>query len=397
MFQSLPTPSVWQSLGMWKAWTRLPWPSGQAAVGFPSWPEREAVAAAQHAEHVVERVVLHHDDDDVLDLGQAARSRGRPPGWAGTPVDGWRPQSDRPGARDRSARRRAEEARLASAEDEPGGAGGGRPEQGAPAEHGTAGVARTVRSPGMSPLWPMSSYRRPRASAGSARVDPSGSDRSPRAHRRDSATSLRYGLRCDRSMVAGARETPRGRTVLRDGRTLSGWPPWPRIPIDVAWCRRRDDRPPPFPPALGARCRRDRRRPVRCGRCRRRRRPSPGTDATLGPVAFEGAAPGGDPDPAPPAATFVALDVTAEDRPTLAGLLQTITTRARFLTAGGSPPASGTRRPPSDSGTLGPVVPPDALTVTLGVSADPIRRPLRTGDAQADPSDHHAGRSPTTA
>ena len=36
VFQSLPTPSVWHTLGIWKAWTRWPLPSGQAAFGRPA-------------------------------------------------------------------------------------------------------------------------------------------------------------------------------------------------------------------------------------------------------------------------------------------------------------------------------------------------------------------------
>jgi deferrochelatase/peroxidase EfeB len=97
--------------------------------------------------------------------------------------------------------------------------------------------------------------------------------------------------------------------------------------------------------------------------------PISGTDATLAAVPFEGLHQAGILTPIPPAAAFVALDVIAEDRNGLAELLRTITARARFLTTGGAPPALATVSPPSDSGTLGPDVPPDALTVTLGVSS----------------------------
>ena len=94
-----------------------------------------------------------------------------------------------------------------------------------------------------------------------------------------------------------------------------------------------------------------------------------GHDATLAAVAFEGRHQAGILTPVPPAAAFVALDVIAEGRTALAELLKTITARARFLTTGGVPPASRATGPPSDSGTLGPDIPPDALTVTLGVSS----------------------------
>ena len=118
-------------------------------------------------------------------------------------------------------------------------------------------------------------------------------------------------------------------------------------------------------------------------------------DATLGPVAFEGLHQAGIRTPAPPAAAFVALDVVAEDRARLASLLQTVTARARFLTAGGTPPPLAVRSPPADSGTLGAAVPPDALTVTLGVSSTLFddrfglaeSRPLRLTAMRAFPND----------
>jgi deferrochelatase/peroxidase EfeB len=65
----------------------------------------------------------------------------------------------------------------------------------------------------------------------------------------------------------------------------------------------------------------------------------------------------------------VSFDVTASDRSELRDLLKAITSRARFLTAGGTPPPVGLSGPPSDSGVLGPVVPPDGLTVTVGLGA----------------------------
>lgn len=66
---------------------------------------------------------------------------------------------------------------------------------------------------------------------------------------------------------------------------------------------------------------------------------------------------------------FVSFDVTAEHRADLADLLRTVTDRARFLTAGGTPEPSGITAPPTDSGTLGPEVPGDGLIVTVGVGA----------------------------
>lgn len=72
----------------------------------------------------------------------------------------------------------------------------------------------------------------------------------------------------------------------------------------------------------------------------------------------------------PARATVVAsFDVTADGRSGLADLFQTVTDRARFLTSGGTPPPVGIDGPARDSGILGPTVPADGLTVTLGVGS----------------------------
>jgi deferrochelatase/peroxidase EfeB len=68
-------------------------------------------------------------------------------------------------------------------------------------------------------------------------------------------------------------------------------------------------------------------------------------------------------------AAFLACDVTASDRVGLAALMQSLTERARFLTAGGTPPQLGISAPPADSGLLGPVVPPAGLTITVSLGA----------------------------
>ncbi|MBY8886215.1 deferrochelatase/peroxidase EfeB [Streptomyces sp. PTM05] len=68
-------------------------------------------------------------------------------------------------------------------------------------------------------------------------------------------------------------------------------------------------------------------------------------------------------------ACHVAMDVTAANKAQLVELMKTLTDRARFLTAGGTPPDLGVSQPPSDSDVLGPVVPADGLTVTLGLGA----------------------------
>ncbi|MGI5134446.1 iron uptake transporter deferrochelatase/peroxidase subunit [Streptomyces sp. CA-106110] len=86
-------------------------------------------------------------------------------------------------------------------------------------------------------------------------------------------------------------------------------------------------------------------------------------------VAFHGIHQAGIVTPAPAAATFVSFHVIAEGREELAALFETITERARFLTSGGTPADLGVGAPPADNGILGPEVPADGLTVTVGVGA----------------------------
>ncbi|MFF4249843.1 iron uptake transporter deferrochelatase/peroxidase subunit [Streptomyces sp. NPDC001663] len=86
-------------------------------------------------------------------------------------------------------------------------------------------------------------------------------------------------------------------------------------------------------------------------------------------VPFHGRHQAGILTPAQRATVFVSFDAAAENRGELAELLRTLTDRARFLTAGGSPDELGITAPPADSGTLGPTLPADALTVTVAVGA----------------------------
>ena len=68
-------------------------------------------------------------------------------------------------------------------------------------------------------------------------------------------------------------------------------------------------------------------------------------------------------------ACVAAFDCTTKDQAGLAGLMRSLTARARFLTTGGAPPDLGVGQPPSDSDVLGPVVPADGLTVTVSVGS----------------------------
>ena len=90
-----------------------------------------------------------------------------------------------------------------------------------------------------------------------------------------------------------------------------------------------------------------------------------------------------------------AFDCVAGGQAGLTGLLRTLTTRARFLTSGGTPPDLGVGQPPSDSDVLGPTVPADGLTVTLSVGSSLFddrygltsRKPLKLTPMRVFPND----------
>jgi deferrochelatase/peroxidase EfeB len=111
--------------------------------------------------------------------------------------------------------------------------------------------------------------------------------------------------------------------------------------------------------------------------------PNPGT-GTFPAVPFHGPHQAGILTPAPPAATFAVFDLTATSKTQLVSLFKTLTEQARFLTQGGTPPDLGVASPPADSGVLGPVVPADALTITVGLGASVFDK--RFGLAAAKPA-----------
>ncbi len=113
---------------------------------------------------------------------------------------------------------------------------------------------------------------------------------------------------------------------------------------------------------------------VLIGGARADARPAAGTPETEASYPFHGAHQAGilTPGPADKQAfsCFAAYDVVeGVSRADLVDLLRTLTGRARFLTAGGTPPDLGVSAPPSDSDVLGPQVPADGLTVTLGLGS----------------------------
>jgi len=74
-------------------------------------------------------------------------------------------------------------------------------------------------------------------------------------------------------------------------------------------------------------------------------------------------------NPPPAAGMVAAFDVLAPSRKELERLFRLLTERAAFLMAGGTPPADDPRFPPADSGILGPVILPDAVTLTVALGA----------------------------
>ncbi|MFD2417802.1 iron uptake transporter deferrochelatase/peroxidase subunit [Amycolatopsis pigmentata] len=110
---------------------------------------------------------------------------------------------------------------------------------------------------------------------------------------------------------------------------------------------------------------------------------------------FHGANQSGIYTPQQRAAAFVAFDVIATDRAGLTDLFRTLTERARFLTAGGTPEDLGVGSPPSDSAVLGPSVPADGLTLTLSVGSSLFddryglasRRPVKLTQMKTFPDD----------
>lgn len=73
--------------------------------------------------------------------------------------------------------------------------------------------------------------------------------------------------------------------------------------------------------------------------------------------------------PRPANGIVAAFYILADDPATLERLLQRLTERIVFLTHGGPIPEEDPKLPPPDSGILGPVVSPDALTVTVGLGS----------------------------
>ncbi|TWE10115.1 iron uptake transporter deferrochelatase/peroxidase subunit [Rudaeicoccus suwonensis] len=96
-----------------------------------------------------------------------------------------------------------------------------------------------------------------------------------------------------------------------------------------------------------------------------------------------------------PSASYVSFDLTATSKSDAADLMQTITDRLRNLTKGGAAPNLGPGQPPSDSDVLGPDIPADGLTGTVGFGASMFderyglasRKPVKLTPMRVFPND----------
>ncbi len=86
-------------------------------------------------------------------------------------------------------------------------------------------------------------------------------------------------------------------------------------------------------------------------------------------VPFDGPHQAGVVTPGDNEVTLAALDSIANTRGELAAALQALTARARELSQGTVERVGEVDAPPADSGTLGPKIAPDRLTVTIGFGA----------------------------
>ena len=86
-------------------------------------------------------------------------------------------------------------------------------------------------------------------------------------------------------------------------------------------------------------------------------------------VAFHGKHQAGITTSRPANGMVASFHVLAEKPEELDALFKTLPDRIAFLTHGGAPPELDPRLPPADSGIVGPVVRPDALTVTVSLGS----------------------------
>ncbi|KTQ85244.1 peroxidase [Aureimonas ureilytica] len=96
---------------------------------------------------------------------------------------------------------------------------------------------------------------------------------------------------------------------------------------------------------------------------------APQSDTARQAQPFHGRHQSGIVTPRPAAGMVVSFDTVAQSPEDVERLLRGLTERFRFLMAGGPVPELDPKLPPADSGILGPVVPPDNLTMTLSLGS----------------------------
>ncbi|MBB1601185.1 peroxidase [Variovorax sp. UMC13] len=122
---------------------------------------------------------------------------------------------------------------------------------------------------------------------------------------------------------------------------------------------------------------------------------APQSTHTQDRVPFTGRHQAGIVTPRPTAGMVASFFVLAENRADLERLFRTLTARIAFLTQGGAQPDLDPKLPPAGSGILGPVVQPDALTITVSVGHSLFderfglarHKPLRLTQMQRHPND----------
>ncbi|MGN7774108.1 iron uptake transporter deferrochelatase/peroxidase subunit [Phyllobacterium sp. 22552] len=96
---------------------------------------------------------------------------------------------------------------------------------------------------------------------------------------------------------------------------------------------------------------------------------APVSDKTQERQSFYGVHQAGIVTPRPAAGMIASFHVLAKTPEELERLFRTLSQRIDFLMKGGRPPEFDDKLPPSDSGILGPVIPPDNLTITVSLGS----------------------------
>lgn len=96
---------------------------------------------------------------------------------------------------------------------------------------------------------------------------------------------------------------------------------------------------------------------------------APVSDKTQERQSFYGVHQAGIVTPRPAAGMIASFHVLAKTPEEVERLFRTLSQRIDFLMKGGTPPEFDDKLPPSDSGILGPVIPPDNLTITVSLGS----------------------------